>query len=213
MYRRATTTGSVVIDTALGVHTTQRKQKPESPLITPYTRPFGWTQIARLFHRYPLGPDDVLVDIGSGAGRVVMFGATRCACRKIIGVERDERLDSIARRNVHAFRLRARTPIELVHADALEFDVPDDVTVVFFFNPFEGEPFDQLVAKLVASIARRPRRLLFLYANPRSAEVLSEHPRFVLVDQIRSWRPDPEWARSCSVNVYDVVQWERPRKG
>lgn len=206
MYRRAQTTGWVVIDLALGVHTTERKQKPEWPPTTLHSRPFGWTQIARLFRRYPLGPDDVLVDIGSGAGRVVLFGATRYACRKIIGVERDERLDSIARRNVHAARLRARTPIELVHADAVEFDVPDDVTVVFCFNPFEGEAFDQLVANLAASIDRRPRRLRFFYANPRSAEVLSEHPRFVLVDQIRSWRPDPEWARSCLVNVYDVVQ-------
>ena len=206
MYRRAQTTGSVVIDLALGVHTTQRKQKPGWPPLQLHTRPFGWTQIARLFHRYPLGPDDVLVDIGSGAGRIVLFGATRYAGRKVIGVERDELLDSIARRNLRTVRLPGRTPIELVHADALEFDVPDDVTVVFFFNPFEGEAFDQLIAKLAASIDRRPRRLLFLYGNPRAADVLSEHPQFVLVDQMRSWRPDPEWARSCSVNVYDVVQ-------
>jgi len=204
IYRRVQTAGSVLIDLALGVHTTERHDKVESAP-TGY-RPFGWTQIARVFHRYPLGPDDVMVDIGSGAGRVVLFGATRFACRRIIGVERDDRLDSIARRNVRSFRLRIRTPIELVHADALEFDVPDDVTVVYFFNPFEGEAFDRLVAQLAASIDRSPRRLRFIYANPRSAPVLSEHPRFVLVDQIRSWRPDPEWARSCCVNVYDIVQ-------
>jgi len=204
MYRRAQTAGSVVIDRAIGVQTTERNQKVEwAPT---GARPFGWTQIARLFHRYPLGPDDVLVDVGSGAGRVVLFGATRFACRRIIGVERDARLDSIARRNVRALRLRARTPIELVHGDAVEFDVPDDVSVVFFFNPFEGEPFDELVTKLTASIDRSPRRLRFVYANPRSAAVLAEHPRFALVDQIRSWRPDPAWARSCAVNVYDVVQ-------
>ena len=116
-------------------------------------------------------------------------------------------------RTYDTFRLRARTPIELVRGDVLEFGVPDDVTVVFFFNPFEGEAFDQLVAKLVASVDRNPRRLRFVYANPRAAEVLSEHPRFELVDQIRSWRPDPEWARSCSVNVYEVVQGSDPEKG
>jgi hypothetical protein len=208
IYRRAQTAGWAVIDLALGLHTTERYQKPDSAPTG--ARPFGWTQVARLFHRYPLGRDDVMVDIGSGAGRVVLFGATRYSCRKIIGVERDERFDSIARRNVRQARLRARTPIELVHADALEFVVPDDVTVVFFFNPFEGEALEQLAAKLTASIDRSPRRLLFLYANPRSEEVLAENPRFLLVDRLRSWRPDPEWARSCSVNVYDVVQSLHP---
>jgi hypothetical protein len=210
MYRRAQTMWSVMVDLALGVHTTPGYQKPASEPTG--ARPFGWTQMVRLFRRHPLGPDDVLVDIGSGAGRVVLFGAARYACRKVIGVERDEQLDSIARQNVRAVRLRARTPIELVHADALEFNLPDDATVVFFFNPFEGEALDQLVAKLAASIDRSPRRLRFLYANPRSAEVLSRHPRFVLVDQMRSWRPDPEWARSCSVNVYDVVRGSEPER-
>jgi len=211
IYRRVQTAWSVAIDLALGVHTTPEYSKP---VVTPSgTRPFGWTQAARLFHRYPLGPNDVLVDIGSGAGRVVLFGATRYACRKVIGVEQDERFDSVARLNVRAARFRARSPIELVHTDALEFNVPDDATVVFFFNPFEGEALDLLVAKLAASIDRRPRRLLFLYANPRSAEVLSRHPRLMLVDQMRSWRPDPEWARSCSVNVYDVVRGSDPQAG
>jgi hypothetical protein len=200
--------GSLAIDLALGVQTTERNQNVEFE--STGCRPYGWTQVARLFHRYPLGRDDVLVDVGSGAGRVLLFGATRFACRKIIGVERDERLDATARRNVQTLRLRLRTPIEVVHGDALDFEVPDDVTVVFFFNPFEGEPFDQLVATLAASVDRTPRRLRFVYANPRSADVLTEHPQFVLVDQIRSWRPDPEWARSCLVNVYDVLPKDDP---
>jgi hypothetical protein len=158
-----------------------------------------------LFHRYPLGPDDVLLDIGSGAGRVLLFGATRFTSRRVIGVEQDDWLDSAARRNVQTVRIRTRTPIELVHGDAVEFGVPDDVTVVFFFNPFEGEPLDRLVDEVAASIDRRPRPLRFVYANPRSAVVLAENPRFALVDQLRSWRPDPEWARSCLVNVYDFM--------
>jgi hypothetical protein len=208
VYRRVQTAWSVAIDWALGVRTTPGYSRP---VTTPSgDRPFGWTQTARLLRRHRLGPDDVLVDIGSGAGRVVLFGAARYACRRVIGVERDDRLDAIARRNAAALRLRARTPIELVHADALEFDLPDDATVIFFFNPFEGHALDQLVAKLAASIDRNPRRVRLLYANPRSAELLSLHPRLVLVDHMRSWRPDREWARSCSVNIYDVVQASEP---
>jgi hypothetical protein len=204
MYGRLQTSGSVMIDAALGVRTTQRERKPESPPVMLYHRPFGWTQVARLFHRYPLQPDDVLIDIGSGAGRIVLFAATRFRCKKVIGVERDERLDSIARRNMRDIRLRTRTPIELVRADALEHHMPDDVTVVYFYNAFDGEAFNELVDKVAASIERRPRRLTFLYANPVAAPVLAADPRYVLVDRIRSWRPDPEWARSCSVNVYEV---------
>jgi hypothetical protein len=211
MYRRVQTVWWQLIDLFLGVQTAERYHPPES---TPTTgvRPFGWTQIVRLFRRYPLGRDDVLLDIGSGAGRVVLFGATRYSCRRVIGVEQDDRLDTLARRNVRTARFRPRSPIELVHGDALEFDVPDDVTVVFFFNPFEGEALDQLACELGTSVDRRPRRLLFFYGNPRSEEALTEHPRFVLRDRIRSWRPDPEWARSCSVNVYEVVPQRDPER-
>ena len=203
MWRRAETAGWIAIDFALGVHTTGRYQKPTSAPTG--ARPCGWTQIVKVFHRYALGPDDVVLDVGSGSGRLVLYCATRYACRKVIGVELDDELDSMARRNLRTFRLRTRTPIELVHGDVLEFEIPDDVSVVLFFNPFEGETLDKLIAKLAASVDRRPRRLLFIYKNPRAAEMLSEHPRFVLVDQMRWWRPDPEWTRSSSVNVYEVV--------
>jgi SAM-dependent methyltransferase len=204
MWRRAQTAGWVAIDLALGIHTTGKYQKPTSAATG--ARPCGWTQIAKVFHRQALGPDDVVLDVGSGAGRLVLYCATRFACRKVIGVELDDELDSLARRNLSTSRLRPRTPIELVHGDVLEFDVPDDVTVVLFFNPFEGETLEELIAKLAASVDRRPRRMLFIYKNPRAAEMLAEHPRFVLVDQMCWWRPDPEWARSSSVNVYEVVQ-------
>jgi len=203
MWRRAQTAGWLLIDLALGVHTTGKYQKPTSAPTG--ARPCGWTQIVKVFRRCTLGPDDVVLDVGSGSGRLVLYCATRYACRKVIGVELDDQLDSMARRNLSTFRLRVRTPIELVHGDVLEFDVPDDVTVVLFFNPFEGETLDRLVAKLAASVDRRPRRLRFIYKNPRAAEVLAEHPRFALVDQMRWWRPDPEWARSSSVNVYEVM--------
>ena len=203
-YKAVQAAASATIDTAVGVRTTQRRQDVASPPIDLYARPFGWWQVARMFQRCRLEPDDVLVDFGSGTGRVVLFAAARFRCRRVIGVERDERLDAIARRNVSRARLRPRTPIVLVRTDAVEFEIPDDVSVAFFYNSFDGDPFDQLAANLEASVSRAPRRLRFLYANPRAAEVLVDHPRFVLVDQIRSPRRDPVSARSCSVNIYEV---------
>ena len=53
---------------------------------------------------------------------------------------------------------------------ALRYDVPDDVTYVFFNNPVEGEVFAHVVDSVVASIRRRPQTLKIVHYAPTQEE-------------------------------------------
>lgn len=168
-------------------------------------KPTEWTTLARILPKRQVGPDDVFLDIGSGLGRVV-FQAARYPFRRVVGVELSDRLNQVARDNVARNRHRLRCPdVELVTADAREYEVPDDVTVVFMANPFTGEPFQAVVENILASVDRRPRRLRLVYRNPVEHDGLMATGRFRVVRRARGWRPGKEWSRSNATWMYEVV--------
>ena len=114
--------------------------------------------------------EDVFLDFGSGMGRAVILAA-RHPFRKIYGVEIAPQLNEIARQNVRRAlpRLKCRD-IELVTANAMEFAIPDDVTVIYFFNPFGDEVLAEVLNNIRASLRRRPRALRMICKIPeRSA--------------------------------------------
>jgi 16S rRNA G966 N2-methylase RsmD len=126
-------------------------------------RPSSWLVLRELFHNLEVAEDDTFVDIGSGMGRVVLMAARR-PFKRVIGVERSERLNEVARSNIARYRHRlVCTDIEFVSADALHWEIPDDLTVVYLFAPFPPEVFERLVERLVASVERAPRSLRVIY--------------------------------------------------
>ncbi|WP_020672711.1 class I SAM-dependent methyltransferase [Amycolatopsis nigrescens] len=138
----------------------------------------SWRILRRVLSRREIGPRDVFIDFGSGMGRMVLEAA-RFPFGKVIGVELSGRLHEIARQNVAGTRQRLRCrDVELVQADVLDYDLPDDVTVVFFNNPFQGEVFGAVTAKLIESVDRNPRRLKVIYYNPVEEELLLGTGRF-----------------------------------
>ena len=169
-----------------------------------YTRyaPAGWFQLRRVVKPSDVGPDDVFIDYGSGMGRVVYQAAAWYPFKRVIGIELTAALTEVARRNIDRNRDRLRCrDVELVTADALEYPVPDDVTVVYFNNPFVGDAFRTVMERIVASQAHRPRRLLVVYANPREEALLYELG-FRKVRALRGWRPSKDWSRSNAVRLY-----------
>jgi SAM-dependent methyltransferase len=112
------------------------------------------------------------VDFGSGKGRVLLL-ASDYPFKKIVGVEFSAELDRVARRNVAAFlRARPQCPeIELVCADALKYPLPDGPGVYYFYNPFEKEIMERMVARIEQSYRERPRDIYVLYANSKHSDV------------------------------------------
>jgi hypothetical protein len=130
----------------------------------PY-QPLPWVLLRQAMATLTLGPEDVFLDYGSGMGRVLLM-AGRQKLKRVVGVELLAALAGIARENLSAAKLRLRSPVDLVVADVTAWDVPDDVTVAFLFNPFVGTVMAAAQAHLIASLERRPRRLRVLYAHP-----------------------------------------------
>lgn len=100
------------------------------------------------------------VDLGCGRGRALAL-ASRLPFSRLLGVELDPDLVADAR------RLNPDPRVEVVQADATTWTLPDDVGVVYLFNPFGPAGLFSLAREVRASRARRPRPLLVVLANPR----------------------------------------------
>jgi SAM-dependent methyltransferase len=145
----------------------------------------AWRTLPRALRYIGVSPDDVFIDFGCGKGRVVHQAAKR-PFRKVVGVEVSPALAEVAREVLEAKKRRHRCrDVEIVVADAAEYRVPDDLTIAYFFHPFSGEIFDTVLAHIVESIDRNPRRVSLVYAFPRAADQVEATGRFRLAKQMR----------------------------
>jgi SAM-dependent methyltransferase len=147
--------------------------------------PSGWRFLRRALSKAQIRPGDVFVDFGCGKGRVLLCAA-RYPFARVVGVEISPRLSEVARRNVERARSRlACREIEVVTCDALEFEIPDDMTHAYFFHPFTGDTSRQVLEAIIASIDRRPRRVTLIYALPPPNSAVLATGRFRLVERVK----------------------------
>lgn len=196
----------LVYERRYGVDTTDTADLDEFGLDAdgrlPYA-PSNWRVLARVLPRNSISSEDVFVDLGCGKGRVVLQAAMRYPFARVIGVELAPPLAEVARQNVERNRARLTCrDVEIVNADATEYQIPDDVTVAFLYSPFLGPIFAQVAANLTASLDRRPRPLRVLYKNPVEHEALMRTGRFRVAGEFRRpaarlfGRPDPGVTRT-----------------
>lgn len=166
-----------------------------------------WLPVRRALRSLSPGPDDVLVDYGSGKGQALLI-AGRLPYRRVVGVEFAEDLHEEAEANLAAARSRLRcADVSSVATDVLEWEVPDDLTTVFLYSPFIGELFHQSMERLFASYDRAPRPLRLVYDYPWEHDWLMSTGRVVVEDVLPAqWPAKPWWWRSSWVIVvYRVV--------
>jgi hypothetical protein len=137
--------------------------------------PTPWRRLRQVFPNGSVGPNDVLLDYGSGKGRTAIWVAFRFPVAHVIGVEVDQDIHETAQENLARWHgpLRCKN-VEFICADATEFKVPDDVTIVYFANPFRGKVFDRVLDNLRASLSRRPRSLKVIYFSPLMHDTVLE---------------------------------------
>ena len=142
-----------------------------------------------VLRRLRVGPDDVFLDLGSGKGRVVRQAAM-FPFKRVVGVDLVEDFNRIARHNIEVSRDRLRCDdVQLVTADVVTYEIPDDVTIAYFFHPFTGEIFARVVENLVASLDRNPRDLRIVYVVPTMADLILASGRFELERGMRAPHP------------------------
>jgi hypothetical protein len=89
-----------------------------------------------------------------------------------------------------------------VTADAATWQVPDDVTVAYLYDPFQGETLDAVIGQLIASVDRSPRRLRVIYVTPTGGGRFDELSRVQLIRCGR--RAVLRWARAEYLRLYDI---------
>lgn len=108
-------------------------------------------------------PRGTFIDFGSGAGRCICL-ASQYAFERVIGVELSESLCAVARRNIKA---RGIVKAQLECGDAGTFSIPSEATTFMFVNPFRGQIMRNVLANIVRSAEKHPRRVTALaYGSP-----------------------------------------------
>lgn len=136
---------------------------------TPYRR------VLAIFKQMRLSSSDVLVDLGSGMGRVV-FSASWYGAKQAIGIEVDESLHRAACAN------RARRPARYSNVDlrcmyAEEFSFAG-VSALYMYHPFGPQTMRTVIRNIEESLRERPRRFVIAYMNPVVASVIEQSAMF-----------------------------------
>lgn len=121
--------------------------------------------------------DFTFVDIGCGKGRVLML-ASKTPFHRVLGLELNPEIADIARKNVHRWSERsgACEQVGVVTGDVLAFPLPSGPTLLYMYNPFEGDLFKRWVQQLAFSIQERTAPLYLLYTYPRYEAFLTLLP-------------------------------------
>jgi SAM-dependent methyltransferase len=198
-------------DRQLGIMTTdecvadeiRQKFSLEHPYPGGTHRAISFTAVHRLMRRLEPNQGDALLDYGCGAGRMLCVAA-QYPFSRIVGIEIDEQVHALAERNAQNLRRFLIRP-EVLCADATTYQVPEEITIAFLYNSFNGEILRSALTRLIESYDRAPRRLRLIYANPKEHDLVMSMKRWRETDQLRmSWRPGTEWARTQMIRFYEV---------
>ena len=110
--------------------------------------------------------DSVFVDIGV-EGRSLTF-VYNFKPKTIIGVEISKKLFSIAENNmIKYFDEKKKITWKLFNQNALDFNIPQDANVFFFYDPFDEQIMSKVIRKIKLSFKKKNRTILIIYISPR----------------------------------------------
>jgi hypothetical protein len=174
--------------------------------------PAEWLGLRRAFRRLRPGPGDVIADVGSGKGRAVIVAALSPFGR-VIGVELAPELTEIAQQAVARNRGKlACRDIKLVTSDALLYEFPADLNIVYLYAPFVGEVFRQFTDRLIAFSDRVEHEVVLLYNYPCEHNHLIRTGRFEVVDVCSAKFPPRSLRRPEVIVRYRVLKSGDPAR-
>ncbi|MDR3764319.1 MAG: class I SAM-dependent methyltransferase [Acidobacteriota bacterium] len=118
------------------------------------------------------------IDLGSGKGRALLLAA-RYPFARVVGVEVQPHLESIARANLEKIRGGMRCAVtESICADAREYEFPAGGILLYLFNPFPDYVLATVLDKLRESARRSPRPVLVVYSAPYEQKEFAARAEF-----------------------------------
>lgn len=134
------------------------------------------------------------IDIGCGKGKVLL-SALAFSFKRIIGVEFSPSLCEIAKNNLSTARLMRRECdiVQVNCSDAVDFCVPNEPAIFFFYNPFTYDVMEIVLSNILDAHLRRPcpRYLIFYAASSSISKIKSffqsnaeGHARLLVASQL-----------------------------
>jgi hypothetical protein len=131
--------------------------------------------VSMLFDMLPIRVEDyVLIDFGSGKGKVLLLAA-EYGFGRAIGVEFSPSLHTIAQANIERYKSVSprKIKIESVCQDAAEFAIPAEKLVIFLYGPFQEPVFQSVAANLRESLKIYDRPIFVVnFGSPLAKAIL-----------------------------------------
>jgi SAM-dependent methyltransferase len=108
----------------------------------------------------------VFVDYGSGKGRALLL-ASEFPFKRVIGLEFSPELHATAQQNIAKYHPPERkcAAVESLCMDFLDFVLPLEPLVLFFFNPCDTTMLVRTLARIQQSLNAHPREIHLVYAS------------------------------------------------
>jgi SAM-dependent methyltransferase len=140
--------------------------------------------LRRMLGSMDISARDVFIDFGCGKGQV-LFEAARHPFGRVIGLDVSDDMIRTARDNLARNSKRFRCgQVEFVTADVLQYAIPQDLNVCYFFNPFPPLVLEHVIASIGESVASHPREVRLISLWGKFDDVYLDHG-FVEVMAIR----------------------------
>lgn len=169
-------------DKLLRIKTTGRDDTHSNQYCYPY-EPTPYCVLERMANYGILDKKNVLLDYGTGKGRVCFFLSYQTRCHTI-GIEYDERIFTAAKENERNAASGRMTSFIEEHAE--EYVIPAEVDCCYFFNPFSVELLRKVLAKIYDSCYANAKsmRLFFYYLSDEYVSCLMTQEQLQFVDEI-----------------------------
>lgn len=106
------------------------------------------------------------IDVGCGKGRVLAMAAAY-GFKEIIGIDFSPQLCNQAIQLADSIEAKySETSVTIECEDAREYLIPESVSVLFMFNPFDHLVMQDFIKQVEKTLYLKPRTLKILYANP-----------------------------------------------
>lgn len=113
------------------------------------------------------------IDLGSGKGRA-LFCAEYSGFDHLIGVELDPELVKIAEENIPLYtKKRKESHFTFICENVLNYEIPQNTGVIYFFNPFSETIMSQVEKKVTEHCKKTKEEIFIVYVNPQFEKVWS----------------------------------------
>lgn len=116
---------------------------------------------------------DSIIDIGCGKG-FVLYQAKKHGFSKVGGIEYDEKLTEICRRNMT--HLNMGRSVKVTCTDARTFERYNDYNIFYLFNPFVEDVLESVISQIVDQC--QGKNIIIIYYRPRYPKPIESRPYF-----------------------------------